>query len=223
MKNLSMYLVGLLIATTLFFGCTKDELCTKGEGTITTQTLHIPNFSGIDLQGAYDVVITQGIQQEVTATGHPNMISRLSSDVSNSIWKMGLNKGCYEDYELTVYITVPNMEDIEISGSGNVELNGFDNVNEFTIDINGSGSILGNADFSALEKLSIKISGSGEYLGFPISTDECTIKISGSGTCEVQVNNSLDVDISGSGNVYYKGNPSITQDISGSGQVINNN
>ena len=49
------------------------------------------------------------------------------------------------------------------------------------------------------------------------------ISISGSGNCEVLVEEILDVSISGSGNVYYKGNPQINVNISGSGGLFNSN
>jgi hypothetical protein len=50
-----------------------------------------------------------------------------------------------------------------------------------------------------------------------------TAVLSGSGTIEVTVANTLDAVISGSGTVYYKGHPSITLSISGSGSLVDAN
>jgi len=244
MKLLNVSTVAILIAILFLPSCIKDKLCINGEGTITTRTLSIPDFTGIELAGANDVIISQGTTQEVKATGHPNIIDRIKTNVSGNVWTFSLENGCYNNYELTIYITVPNINKIyitgsgditvndftnqgdllvNISGSGDIDLNAFGSSENLSINISGSGTVVGNADFSALKELDINISGSGDYNGFPIKTDECEISIPGSGNCNVYVRDILDVTISGSGSVYYKGNPTVTQSISGSGSVINDN
>jgi len=51
-----------------------------------------------------------------------------------------------------------------------------------------------------------------------LKTKECEVEIYGSGDCDVNVSESLDVRINGSGNVTYKGNPAeVNQKVSGSG------
>jgi hypothetical protein len=48
---------------------------------------------------------------------------------------------------------------------------------------------------------------------------DCTIRISGSGNCEVNVVNNLFVQVSGVGDIFYKGSPTLTSDISGVGNI----
>jgi len=223
MKNLKIIIVVMLCTIVLSNACVKDENCIEGEGPIVTETLNIPDFTGIELEGAYDIVITQGAVQEVIAEGHANIIDRLNTTVSGGNWKMGMGKGCFRNFELTIYITVPTLDYIEITGAGEIDINGFDSVDELSIKVTGSGVITGQGNFTTLDKLDINITGHGEFYGFPMETDECDIRISGSGTCEVYVNNKLDVDISGAGNIYYKGNPTVTQNITGAGAVIEDN
>jgi hypothetical protein len=52
-----------------------------------------------------------------------------------------------------------------------------------------------------------------------LEVSECGIKISGSGSCKIDVTGELDASISGSGRVTYYGNPQIDARISGSGNV----
>jgi len=229
----------------LFFSCDILEDCIDGKGNITTKTLALSSFEGIDFAIAGDVIISQGNVQSVLATGHPNIINDLKKKiVSGDVWVIEFDEDCYDKYELTLHITVPSISDIslsgsgtiqisnffdqnnlslDISGSGDIDLNTFSGTEKLTVDISGSGAITGNNELVDLSHLDINISGSGKYNGFPIITDDCSIRISGSGNCYVNVIDNLDINISGSGNIYYKGNPTININNSGSGSIINSN
>lgn len=218
--------------------------CTKGEGVITTKTLSIATFNGVDLGFASNVTINQGPSQKVEATGHPNIIDLVTTSVSNGIWFIGLSGTCQKEYELSIEITVPDISQLTLSGSGDLVANNFSNqsglnvnlkgsgditLNEFegitNLDINlgGSGNLLGNNDILSLTTLNLINSGSGNYSGFKISSDDCTVNLSGSGNCELTARNTLNATIGGSGNIHYKGMPTITQNISGSGVLTDAN
>ena len=235
-----------LLASIFISSCSKKDPgpCIQGQGAIVTRTLTVASFSGIDLAGASNVTVSQGAEQRVTATGHSNIIDRVNTSVSGDIWEIQLIDGCYDNYELSFQITVPNIEDIILSGSGNIVVNDFTgqgdlsaiisgsgniDFNDFggcenaAFNISGSGQIRGFEDIVDLKNLNIVISGSGNYKGFSIETDNCTVTISGSGNCEVFVRDELMVTISGSGSVFYKGMPNVSSTITGSGAVIDAN
>ncbi|MFC1784809.1 head GIN domain-containing protein [Candidatus Neomarinimicrobiota bacterium] len=238
-------IVTSLIIIVLSFSCDLSEDCIDGSGNITTKTLALSSLEGIDFAIAGDVIISQGNVQSVVATGHPNIISDLKKKmVSGNIWVIEFEEDCYDKYELTLHITVPNISDIslsgsgtiilhdfidqnnlslDISGSGDIDINAFSGTEKLTVDISGSGAVSGDADLVDLSTLNINISGAGNYNGFPIKTDDCSVNISGSGNCYVNVIDNLDIIISGSGNIYYKGNPTININNSGSGSIINSN
>ncbi len=239
--------------------------CFKGEGAITTEILPVDDFTGIDLSISDNVTVTQGTVQKVEVTGHSNIIKRLTTSVSDNTWRIGLQNGCYNDYELSINITVPDINLLKLSGSGYIYVNEFTGVSEkLTLDVSGSGklelkdfkgittlvtslkgsgsidiggfddatafniSLKGDGRFTSnknisVERLNLTNSGSGRFNGYKISSNQCIVRLAGSGKCELTANNSLDVKISGSGYVFYKGTPAITQQISGSGKIINAN
>lgn len=243
MKKLTVITAAILMASFLLFSCSKDELYINGEGSIITKTLVMENIKGFNLAEAGNVIVTQGPVQEIHVTGHGNIIDRLQSNVSDEIWNIELRKDNYRNYELTVFITVPEIENIMLSGagtvtvgdfidqnsdlslaipgSGDIILNAFQDVNNINVDISGSGSIRVEGEVADVQKLDVEISGSGSFEGFPAESNNCDLNISGSGDCFVFVKNSLDVRISGSGNVYYKGNPSISQHVNSAGSINN--
>ncbi|MCF2875241.1 MULTISPECIES: head GIN domain-containing protein [unclassified Tenacibaculum] len=243
--------------------------CTiTGEGAIVTKTLDLPYFSGINLSLTGNVNITQGTAQIVEVVGQSNIITDLSTSVINNFWTIGFEGNCSYNYnELTINITVPKIDKLELSGSGNIIVNNFTNqnnslnislsgsgqlnLNEFegitSIDFQSSGDINANLNktITTLNELKIRLSGSGSlniteagtlvqiltlnligdgnYNGFNIKANTCTITSSGSGYAKVTVNDTLNATLSGSGNISYKGYPIINQNISGYGQIIDAN
>jgi hypothetical protein len=218
--------------------------CIEGEGDTITQNLLLDDFVKIHLTTAANVTISQGAIQEVKVTGNSNIIAKLKTSISNDIWTIDFEEGCYRNSGLDIEITVPNIESVRLSGSGNVTINNFSNqsalenilsgsgdvtINAFegitilNATLNGSGSIQANNNITTLVVLNLDISGSSEYRGFAISSIDVIVESSGSGNCEITAFSDLNVKISGSGNVSYKGTPTITQDISGSGDLIDAN
>jgi hypothetical protein len=201
MKTKNIIIASILLSTIISQSCTKEYQRIEGQGSITTETLYLQEFSGIAAEGADDVFISYGSEQEVKVTGHPNIISRIETDVHNGVWQMELERGSYGKYELTYYITLPSIDKISYSGSGDVSVD----------------------SPMKTDYLELSLLGSCSFKGFSLSADYCQVDISGSGNCEISAAKGLDVSIDGSGSVYYKGTPSIKDHISGSGLVIDAN
>lgn len=244
MKSLTTSFTILILGSLFFSSCSKDRNRIEGQGPIVTKTLQVSQFSGVDLAGAMKVIITQGPVQEVKAVGQSNIIDRLETDVHSGIWEVQLKDGSYEYEVLTIYITVPsinlvslsgsgniNIDDfdhqtdlaIDIKGSGNLALNEFNGVKNISVDVKGAGDVFANAAIAGVQNLNINITGTSNFVGFPIETRNCYINIVGSGNCDVKVKDRLDVVISGSGNVHYLGHPTIYTKINAAGHVISAN
>lgn len=197
MKTIQTISAALLFASLVFSGCTKEYAQIEGEGPIVSQTLVLDDFSAIDVAGADDVVITYGPVQGVTVEGQANIISRIKREVRNGTWNIELENGNYGRYELTYYLTLPALEEVINTGTGDITV----------------------VEFVDQESLSVYLNGSGSFYGFPMKVSQADVWIVGSSDCEISVEENLDVTIEGSGNVYYKGTPVLLTDITGSGSV----
>lgn len=244
MKKYCNHGILIMIIGLLLVSCSTDNSCVQGSNNIVTKEINIEEFTGVDLKISNDVIIKQGPVQKVSVTGNENVIALVGKSINSGVWDVELLNTCYLDYQLQIEITVPNIEKIFISGSGDIRVEDFVNQNDMSLKISGSGDITMNKitgtqnlivkisgsgdinlqdDFSLLKRIDISMSGSGNFLGFNAFAKACYVSNSGSGKNEVYATEILDVSMSGSGNTYYKGTPQITKSISGSGAVINAN
>lgn len=232
--------MALLSAPSCFF-IDDDNIgnCVNGKGDQVTQVLNIPDFSGITLSIAADVYIEQGAEQKVEVTAQENIIDNIERDVQGNIWNIDFEKCAFDFTDVRITITVPDLESVRISSSGNVFGTGQWNLNLLDLLISGSGdidmdldavsidaTISGSGDMSLTgqtQTLDVLTSGSGDFEGFGLVAQTADLTISGSGDIECQVTDAMDVTISGSGDVFYKGNPTIDVTISGSGELIDAN
>lgn len=108
--------------------------------------------------------------------------------------------------------------DIRLSGSGEIDM--YVDVDNLDVNLTGSGYTYLEG---IAENVDVEIDGSGWLRAFGLDTREMDIRIDGSGSAEVDVEDLLDVVIRGSGNVLYRGDPTLIVDITGSGRVIDAN
>lgn len=243
MKNLNTLLSVLAIGLLIFSSCERSTICIKGNNRSTTKTIDMDAFNGVELAGSFNAEITQGDNYSLKITGDENIIDRLENDINNGICKLELQRGCYKNFKLIVDVTVPNLEYITLSGSGNMMVNNFDNQTNLTSRIDGSGNITlnkfegtenmifeiagsGNIKGNRTNKtnyLETSISGSGNFDGYSISANYVSANISGSGDIKTTALTELDAVIEGSGTIRYKGYPTVYQKITGSGRIVEAN
>ena len=242
MKSLFLSFTALLALTFIltFSSCEK----TSGDGNIITKELDTDIFYGVEMASAENVTITRGNEHKVIATGDYNIINKIQYSVINSGLKLDLEPGNYSDYTLSYQITAPYISNVKISGSGNVEIKGFEDqhsffssvsgsgnikvinfygTGNFKSDITGSGNISVYQDHQSFERVIVTSTGSGNFYGYNFRSDSTQVSTSGSGNIEIYVLRDLYAYISGAGNIYYKGAPSIKFQDHGSGKLIDAN
>ncbi|MEO0340730.1 MAG: head GIN domain-containing protein [Bacteroidota bacterium] len=244
MKNLKLFVLVLLAGFGLT-GCIIDidgdgiGSCIRANGPTVTEVLDIAQFDGIDLQIPADVFITQGPNFEVRVEGQENAVEQLDRDVRNGFWEIEFDRCMRNLDDFRVYITMPDITELYVSGSGVIIGENIFVTGDLTLSVSGSGSIdvgldsddidtriSGSGDIrmeGLADEVRHRTSGSGDLFAFDLETRTSDITISGSGDAEVFVQDELTIRISGSGDVFYKGRPSLNVSVSGSGRVIDAN
>ena len=243
MKTINV-LAFLIFINVFSSSCLREVFCEEGSGQRLTETFDIDDFTGVDLQEAGNVTITQSDTFEVIVTARESILDKLQTDVNGGIWEIDLGRECFIDLELEVEIKMPLLNelhlsgsglievgdfqdqgnlDISISGSGDIKLNEFNGTEDIDVRISGSGELVAQKPITGIDRLNVEITGSGYYDCYEIETKELDARISGSGNIYTTVEDYINVRITGSGNLHYKGNPTIDANITGSGRIVDEN
>jgi hypothetical protein len=214
--NLASVFAVLALFSLFFTSCFTDR--EVGTGSIISETRTVnSSFREIRIEGSMDCLIKQGDSVKVVAKDFANLLPLLETRVvGNTLVIKYQDNTWVSNGRGEVTVTVPQLTNIELSGSGNVGTVGnyrFDDVSFF---ISGSGnySMAGSA-----KKVNAKISGSGDIKAFDMPCDSANVRISGSGDVEMSVNRLLDASITGSGDIVFKGNPTVNSSVTGSGRI----
>lgn len=228
--------LSVLVILLLFSSCNMN--CLEGSGELKSDTRLLKPFTKIELNTDAKVIITKDSVQSIRVEAQPNLLKVLTTEVSGKWLYIDLD-GCLANHKpITVYISTPSFETIEVDGSGSVEGRGSFAGEKILLTIDGSGSIniglsanavnseikgSGNMNLSgSARKFDVDLSGSGDMNAQEMPSGVCKVNVRGSGNCRIFAINKLAVDIAGSGNVFYKGTPDISTNINGSGKLEKN-
>jgi hypothetical protein len=217
MRGWALPVVAVALATAVSACSSTTDSAVTGSGDLITESRDVDDFSTIALSGSGNVIIEQNGTESLSIEAEDNLLSVLTSDVSSGTLQLGTREGTTlrPTLPVTYHVTVEDLAGLQLSGSGSVTAAGI-TTPAISIDISGSGdvSVDGTADDQT-----VSISGSGNYSAGGLATLNSTTEVSGSGDVSVDVRDDFQAEITGSGNVTYTGDPQVSQDISGSGEL----
>ena len=204
-------------------------------------TRNVASFTGVNLGLPAQLYLKQGNSPSVVIEASEEVQDRIQTDVKNGVltikqnddWKWWNN---WSDKKVKIYITNPTYDHVSVSGSGDIMGQNMLESRDMYIGVSGSGKVKldikvvdldskisgsGNMKLEgSARNTNLQISGSGNLDAEDLASESCKVRISGSGNCRVQVDNSLESRVSGSGNIYYRGNPEkLSNQSSGSGSI----
>ncbi len=212
----------------------------KGSNTLTTEVRSVASFQGVIFNPAGIVNLTSGATQRVSITVNENLMEYITTTVSGGQLMIDVAPGVQiRDLNLTVDLTMTDLESLEMNGAGNFYGKNLFQVDAAVLNLKGAGNITLEIEADELRSFltgagritlsgaatihNIEIPGAGRLQAFGLSTGTTVVSLSGSGKAEVLATQLLNVKITGTGNVHYRGYPSITVEITGSGSLIDDN
>jgi len=208
----------LTLQTGMFLSCKKDQI--NADGDQTSEVRKPGNFKQVYTSGSTPIFISYGSEYKIELKGSKNLIARYKTTISGDELALGYEHLELGKDDLKIYVTLPLLEKISLSGSTTIEIHGnFPDQATLLTDISGSGDIelLGTMK---TENSKINISGSGDARFKNMISKNAVLSVSGSGDIWNSVTANLKAGISGSGNIYYTGEPVVDSGISGTGRVI---
>lgn len=222
---ISVFILAIVSASGLAYGQSKE-------------TRNVKDFTKVGFGVSGTLYINIGSEFKVLIEGEKRDIDQIITEVSGGKliikkdnWRFNMNE------KVTVYVTMPELKGLGVSGSGRAEVKDLIKTSDLDLNVSGSGklyaseisvsaldcSISGSGDIiiegGTAAEAEVSVSGSGNYLAESLKIDDAEVHISGSGNCTCDVSGSLKASVSGSGNVTYGGSPKVDARVSGSGKV----
>jgi hypothetical protein len=218
-------------------GCSSKKV--KGSGNVISETRQVVEFNKIHLKGTGKAFITKGDKPSIEIKTDDNIMAIIKTEVTDGKLVVSHKNYNLRPTTLNYFFTVKDLNAVAVSGSADVTGNSKLVSDNFSADISGSGDMRlklevrnlasdisgsGSMHFSGkTDFLDASITGAGDISALDLEAKKVSLKITGSGDCEVNASEALNVKITGSGDVKYKGSPQVSQKITGSGKVRSRN
>ena len=234
MKTLRNFTMPVILLVIVLLSC--NVVGEQGNGNVIRQERKVASFNAIDVSGAFDIYLSQGTAQSVIVEADENLMPLIKTVVQGNTLKIGNEKPIRDPKSLKVYITVPDLKTIELSGAVNLHSQNKLTFNELGIEISGATdthlelavqkldiSSSGGSEmrFSGMaNKVNLDVSGAVDIHAFDLLTEVISLNISGAGEAEINVTKELYAEISGAASVRYKGDPlKVDSNVSGAGSI----
>ncbi|MDX1435183.1 MAG: head GIN domain-containing protein [Anaerolineales bacterium] len=215
-----------LFAAALTLSC--GLFSTRATGNIITQNRDLADFDKIEAGNAFELEITQGEAYDVVIRVDEAYVDDLQVTKDGRVLKIGLNPNSglgSINGTLEAEITMPELVELDLSGSSDATVAGFESSEPFYASLSGNSSLQGSLEagdtrFEASGNSTIELSGSGGYAtaiasgnsdidlaSFPVNN--ATAEAGGSSTLILNVTGNLDAEASGGSDIYYIGDPNL--------------
>ena len=185
---------------------------------------NVGDFTKISFGFPGKLYLKQGSPQKVELEGDRDVLEEVETEVSGGRLRIGKEEKWFDwkfnDEKITVYITVPNIDAVSVSGSGDIIGQTKIKTNDMNLNVSGSGSL--SLEVEASGDVEADVSGSGNMdLKGHFRSFESDVSGSGRVVLSVNIDDTADFGISGSGKILASGFADMVKTrISGSGKVL---
>ncbi len=205
------------------------------------ETRDVGSFHRISFGIPADLYLQQGDTQSVQLEGDHDDLDKIETEVVGGQLRIRIEDHSWWHWnfknQVTVYITVPDIDEVSLGGSGHIMGSGTIKSGDLRLSVSGSGKMELKVNSNSLK---LDVSGSGR-MDLNVNTKNIDENISGSGgislagnadTADLEISGSgkldatdldvktYDISISGSGRSNISVSEAITANISGSGSVL---
>jgi hypothetical protein len=204
----------------------------KQDGIAANDEFGLKDFKEIELKGVFDVIIRKGDEYSIVIQGDEEQkklydVNQYSDKLEiyyrtkrNKFW----NRTFAQKEFVTLEITMPTLEKLEVTGAGKISVKGFEE-NEMHIEL--AGAMSGEANllvdqlyYTSSGPIAFELDGHGDYLeaslsgpsqlkadGFKLS--RANITANGLAQVSVSPSETIEIDKDFTSNVKYTGNPEV--------------
>jgi len=149
MKKLNLTTRIILVTLMFIQPVLKLAAQTRGNGFVETETRELPQFSKIEVGGAFKIFFKHGNSQEVKIETDGNLLNNIITRVSGNTLSIEA-KSIKDPAELNVFVVLPVLEAINISGAAQFRSNGAIISDMFEIEASGASEVVAEVEVDEL-------------------------------------------------------------------------
>lgn len=208
-----------------------------GSGNIITDKRTPGHFTGIAVGASFEVELSKGPSTEVTVEADDNIMRYIETSLSGDVLKIRTkNLHSYTNVHMKVYITAPDITDINVSASADlIAKDILKSDRRISFHASSSGSITAEVDAPQVENsvssaATIKISGKTKSYTADVSSgaslkaadllsENTTVTASSGASAHVHASINLTANASSGASISYRGSANVQKNISSGGSI----
>jgi hypothetical protein len=188
------------------------------------------SFHSVQVSSAIECYLSQGEEESLAVSAYPEELGgHVLISVDKGVLKVRMDESkkwwSYRNSRVRVYVSCRRMDQITLTGASQLRVVDEVRGDRVSIECSGASDIKGRVEAADLSvqltgasraslkgtsgSLAIEASGSSDFSGFDMVSNECKVDASGASNIEVYAKDALDVLASGASNVDYKGQPRV--------------
>jgi hypothetical protein len=202
----------------------------------------VGKFTGIEVSGTISLYLSQGnVTGVAVSAGEEKYNSKIKTEVKNGVLQISVDAGMWNGFswtnkKLKAYVSVVELNRLEISGASLATISGTLKANALKVDMSGASELKGpiqvenlNLDISGAsvtrltgtsKTLHIEASGACRVNGFDLKAESAKVDASGASHVTMTVTKDLRANASGGSSIQYRGEPSSTNVNASSGASV---
>jgi len=207
--------IGLIIAAGIALAAVKvawgdiADMEDRDRSNDVSRTVAASDFDRLNIAGVFELKTTVGEDYSVRLSGREEDLDRTIAEVRDGVLVLDTDHKNKDGkrriimHSISVVITVPALNGVDIAGVVDGDISGVD-TEDFTIDVSGVAEV----DFSgACGTLTADISGVGELDAEELQCRKVNVDVSGIGETRVYASESANAELNGIGRIHVYGSP----------------
>ncbi len=209
MKTRTLLFSALVILSSLSLQAKSFEKKVSGSGNVTTEERQVSSFNEIRIEGAFNVILSQGNKEAVQVEADDNLQEYIEVEMEGQTLVLAIQHGIQfkDQKKATIHVTLKDIKVLANSGVGNIKCGTDLKLQSLELSNNGVGNICLKGHVHTMH---LDNSGVGNVDVTELPADKLSVQNNGVGNVDVTANEELEIENNGVGNVSYGGNPKVT-------------
>jgi hypothetical protein len=205
--------IGLLIFILAFAGCDVGGI--RGNGHVVTQSRDVTPFVNVEADGPFEVEWRSGAPS-ASVTVDENLMPFIEANVSDRTLHVRTTRSVRPSHSIKLNLSSPAREGASLSGASRFTASQLSGP-RFSLTTAGASKTTLNG---TVGELVASMTGASQLRAESLQTKTAEIEVTGAGSAQVTVSDTLKASITGAGKVEYSGNPAhVERQIAGAGVI----